>query len=148
VVLAAVHADGSSTRHSVHDPRQHATLSKLEQLFEREYPINHHRPMGHGVALGRYPDDRYYSGNAWYLTTLCAAELCFRASIGSGEAQQLRARGDAFLETVRAFTPPSGEMSEQFDRSTGAQRSARQLAWSYAAFISCLAARRLASGQS
>ena len=31
------------------------------------------------------------------------------------------ARGDAFLETVRDFTPPTGEMSEQFDQRTGEQ---------------------------
>ena len=54
-----------------------------------------------------------------------------------------RARGDAFLETVRRFTPESGELSEQFDQRTGQQLSAKQLAWSYAAFISCVAARRL-----
>ena len=52
------------------------------------------------------------------------------------------ARGDAYLQTVRAYTPPSGDMSEQFDQRTGAQTSARHLAWSYAAFISCIAARR------
>jgi glucoamylase len=57
-------------------------------------------------------------------------------------AQALLARGDAFLETVRAFTPPSGDLSEQFDQRTGAQSSAQQLAWSYAAFISCTEARR------
>jgi len=33
-------------------------------------------------------------------------------------------------------------LSEQFDQKTGAQTSAKHLAWSYAAFISCLAARR------
>ena len=51
-------------------------------------------------------------------------------------------RGDAYLETVRAYTPPSGDMSEQFDQRTGVQTSARHLAWSYACFISCVAARR------
>jgi glucoamylase len=50
--------------------------------------------------------------------------------------------GDAFLETVRAFSPPSGDLSEQFDQQTGEQSSARQLAWSHAALISCTAARR------
>ncbi len=145
VILAAVHADDSDARHSVHDPRQHATLAKLEELFTSEYPINQHRAAGLGVALGRYPDDRYYSGGAYYFSTLGAAEFCFRASIGSPEAPQLRAKGDAFLETVRTYTPASGEMAEQFDRTTGAQTSAKQLAWSYAAFISCIAARRRAS---
>lgn len=144
VILAVVHAGGSGTRHSVHDPRVHATLSRLEELFQGEYPINHHRGAGRGPALGRYPDDRYYSGGAYYFSTLGAAEFCYRAAIGSPEAAQLIAKGDAFLETVRAFTPASGEMSEQFDRTTGTQTSAKQLAWSYAAFISCAAARRRA----
>ena len=43
--------------------------------------------------------------------------------------------GDAFLETVRRFTPASGELSEQFDQTTVVQSSGRNLAWSYAAFI-------------
>jgi glucoamylase len=57
----------------------------------------------------------------------------------------VRARGDAFLQTVRAFTPATGELSEQFDRTSGQQTSAKELAWSYAAFISCIAARRAAA---
>ena len=58
-------------------------------------------------------------------------------------ARSLRERGDAFLRTVQAYTPRSGEMSEQFDQKTGAQTSARHLAWSYAAFISCVSAARV-----
>jgi glucoamylase len=73
---------------------------------------------------------------------LAAAEFCFRAVGGGAGARAQLERGDAFLETVRSFTPPSGDLSEQFDQNTGAQSSARQLAWSYAAFISCIAARR------
>jgi glucoamylase len=38
-------------------------------------------------------------------------------------------------------------MSEQFDQRTGEQTSAKHLAWSYAAFISCVAARRAAVRQ-
>jgi len=143
-----VHADGSDARHSVHDPRLHSTLAKLEEHFTSEYPINHHRATGLGVALGRYPDDRYYSGGAYFFSTLGAAEFCFRAAIGSSEAPQLCAKGDAFLETVRTYTPANGEMAEQFDRTTGAPTSAKRLAWSYAAFISCIAARRRALARS
>ena len=36
------------------------------------------------------------------------------------------------------------ELSEQFDRLTGVQISAKQLAWSYAAFITAAASRRRA----
>jgi glucoamylase len=53
-------------------------------------------------------------------------------------------RGDAFMRTVQAYTPASGELSEQFDRTTGAQISAKQLAWSYAAFLTAAASRRQA----
>jgi glucoamylase len=98
--------------------------------------------------MGRYAGDVYYSGGAYYFSTLGAAELCFRAAVGSADAQALISRGNAYLEMVRRHTPPSGDLSEQFDQNTGAQSSARHLAWSYAAYISCIAARRVAtSGQ-
>jgi glucoamylase len=141
VIFAALHADGDGDTHSVQDPRMHATLAKLEALFDGEYPINHGR-AGRAPAMGRYAGDVYYSGGAYYFSTLAAAEFCFRAALHSTAKTTLTEHGDAFLETVRAFTPPSGEFSEQFDQRTGEQRSAQQLAWSYAAFISCVAARR------
>jgi glucoamylase len=129
VILAANHTGAAP------DERLKATLLKLEQLFGALYPINRGRAA---PALGRYGDDTYYGGGAWYAATLAAAEFCYRA----GDS----ARGDAYLGTVRAFTPESGDMSEQFDRATGAQTSARHLAWSYAAFITAISARAAASG--
>jgi glucoamylase len=144
VVLAALQAADGRPVHSVRDPRMHATLDALDGLFETDYPINRGRPSGRGPALGRYRGDRYYSGGAYYFSTLAAAELCFRAARG-GERDAWLARGDRYLETVRAFTPESGDMSEQFDQRTGEQTSAKHLAWSYAAFISCVAARRAAA---
>jgi GH15 family glucan-1,4-alpha-glucosidase len=142
VILAAVHGSGNGSAHSVHDPRMHATLGRLEALFDAAYPINHERPSSRAPAMGRYAGDVYYSGGAYYFSTLGAAEFCFRAAAGAAAARDLIAHGDAFLETVRSFTPPSGDLSEQFDQRTGQQSSARHLAWSYAAFISCIAARR------
>ena len=142
VVFAAIHAGGDDATHSVHDPRVQATLGHLESLFGAEYAINRDRPSTRGPALGRFANDRYYSGGAYYFSTLAAAELCFRAAARAREARALIARGDAFLETVRAYTPADGELSEQFDRTTGEQTSAKQLAWSYAGFISSIAARR------
>ncbi len=142
VVLAAIHAGGDGPTHSVRDPRLHATLARLEHSFAANYAINAGR--GAGPAMGRYPGDVYISGGAWYLTTLGAAEFCFRATQACGEQGRpgWLAHGDAFLETVRAFTPADGALSEQFDQTTGAQTSARHLAWSYAAFLTCARARR------
>jgi glucoamylase len=142
VIFAAIHAGDDSLTHSVRDPRMHATLARLEALFDAEYAINKNRGAARGPAMGRYAGDVYYSGGAYYFSTLAAAEFCFRAAAQSAARKQLIGRGDAFLETVRAYTPPSGDLSEQFDQHTGVQRSAQQLAWSYAAFISCAQARR------
>jgi glucoamylase len=128
VILAANHAAAAP------DEKLCATLARLEELFGALCPINHDRSA---PALGRYAGDRYYGGGAWYAATLGAAEFCYRL----GDI----ARGDAYMETVRAFTPESGDMSEQFDRATGAQTSARHLAWSYAAFITAAAERRRAA---
>jgi glucoamylase len=111
-------------------------------LFDAAYQINRNRPVGRGPAMGRYDGDAYYSGGAYYFSTLGAAEFCFRAAAGATEAADWIRRGDAYLETVRAYTPENGDMSEQFDQRTGAQTSARHLAWSYACFVSCVAARR------
>lgn len=168
VILAVLHADRSSGAHSLLDPRVQATLTALEELFEARYAINRARPPGRGPALGRYADDRYYSGGAWFITTLAAAELYFklaqslrRGARMSGASANTRFRqrlgtaelsgepaarlamecGDAILRTVQAFTPESGDLSEQFDQTTGAQTSAKHLSWSYAAFITAAASR-------
>jgi glucoamylase len=128
VILAANHA------RQVCDQRLVATLDRLVDLFRNSYAINRERHLG--PAMGRYAGDVYYSGGAYYFSTLGAAEFCYRMND--------RVRGDAFLETVRRFTPEDGSMSEQFDQATGAQTSARDLAWSYAAFLSCIHARKAA----
>ena len=125
VILAANHA------RQVCDSRLIATLKQLAAQFRNSYAIN--REHGPGPAMGRYAGDRYYSGGAYYFSTLGAAEFCYR--VGD------RDHGDAFLQTVRRFTPENGLMSEQFDQTTGAQTSAKDLAWSHAAFLSCVHAR-------
>jgi glucoamylase len=146
VILAAVHAGSADDVHSARDARMHATLEALERLFDGLYPINRQRPSGRGPAMGRYEGDIYFSGGAYYFSTLGAGELCFLAAAahapGSGQRDAWIKRGDAFLETVRVFTPASGDLSEQFDQRTGEQTSAKHLAWSYAALISCVTARR------
>lgn len=136
VLLAALDADLPGGPHSIGDPRLRTTMAALERLFSREFPINRKRPPGHGPALGRSRGDRYFGGGAWYPTTLAAAGFCYRLARGSGrDRSACLARGDAFMATVRDLTPADGALSEQVDRATGAQTSARHLTWSYAAFV-------------
>lgn len=143
VIFAVIHADDEGPLHSLRDVRLLATLHKLEELFDGLYPINQGRPQDRAPAMGRFASDVYFSGGAYYFATLAAAEFYYRlAAECAGElARSYFAKGNAFLETVRAFTPASGELSEQFDRATGQQVSAKKLAWSYAAFITAIAAR-------
>lgn len=126
VILAANHAGEACS------PPLLATLNRLAALFAADYAINRDRPDA--PAMGRYAGDTYYAGGAYYFSTLAAAEFCYRA----GD----RARGDGFLETVRRFAPVDGVLPEQFDRNSGAQASAKDLAWSHAAFLSCISSRQ------
>jgi glucoamylase len=146
VILSAVHAAGEGDVHTARDPRMHATLERLEALFDAAYAINHQRPKDRAPAMGRYQGDVYYSGGAYYFSTLGASEFCYLAAAahapGCEERRKWVEHGDGFLATTRAFTPASGDLSEQFDQRTGEQTSAKHLAWSYAAFISCVTARQ------
>jgi glucoamylase len=172
VILGVLHAGRGAGTHGVLDPRAQATLAALEDLFDAEYALNHQRPPDRAPAIGRYAKDAYYGGNPWYLATLAAAEFYFKLAIalksgaelavtddnarfrrclsaagGAGDNPAVAAIecGDMFMRTVQAYTPPSGDLSEQFDRATGAQTSAKHLAWSYAAFITAAASRRQAA---
>jgi glucoamylase len=150
----------------------HSTFASLEAVFAADYAINR-AAREEAPAMGRYRGDTYQSGGAFFFATLGAAEFHYRlarAVAGGAEIEEaesraflenagveerapaaesaaaLVARGDMFLATVRRFTPASGEMAEQFDQTNGRQSSARDLAWSYAAFITAIAARRAALG--
>ncbi len=171
VMLGVLHAGRAKGPHSVLDPRAQATLTSLEDLFDAEYAINRDRLPERGPAIGRYASDAYFGGNPWYLATLAAAEFYFKLAIamrsgaemtatndnarfrrrlgaaggaGDSPAAAAIARGEMFMRTVQAYTPASGDLSEQFDRASGAQTSAKHLAWSYAAFLTAVASRRRA----
>lgn len=135
-LLAVVDAELLEGPHSEGDPRVQATQAAIEDLFTRTFPINRGLPPERAPALGRSRDDTYFGGGAWYPTTLAAAALCYRR----GEIE----KGDAFMATVRALTPEDGTLSEQVDRESGRQTSARHLTWSYAAFVSTARLRRKA----
>jgi glucoamylase len=58
----------------------------------------------------------------------------------SDVASALRSAGDGMLAAV-TYHSNRFELSEQFDQSTGFERSVANLTWSYAAFLSAVAAR-------
>lgn len=56
--------------------------------------------------------------------------------------EHLQIAGDSFLDVVKTHVDAEGSMSEQFDRVTGYMRGARDLTWSYGAFLQAVRARR------
>jgi glucoamylase len=76
-ILAVIHARRKEGAHSVLDPRVMATLARLEELFATTYPINLNRAETVGPAMGRYAGDHYFSGGAYYFSTLGAAEFYY-----------------------------------------------------------------------
>jgi glucoamylase len=143
VILASLHSDAKDGPHSVFDPRLQSTFERLTELFDAEYPLNRGRDAGFGPAMGRYANDKYYSGGPYFFSTLGAAEFCYRIAAGQGPTHPWAQRGDEYLRTVRRYAPADGAFAEQFDRDSGSPSSARDLAWSHAAFLSCRRARRL-----
>ncbi|ACK49379.1 Glucan 1,4-alpha-glucosidase [Methylocella silvestris BL2] len=166
-VLAVIHAGREAGAHSVCDSRLIATLGRLEALFADAYTINTTQPGADAPAMGRYDGDRYYSGGAYFFSTLGAAEFHFKAAQAVAKGflhdasewarigldskhdghhlfEALLRCGDLFMTTVAAYTSENGDLSEQFDQTTGVQTSAKNLAWSHAAFISAYASREKA----
>jgi len=66
------------------------------------------------------------------------------ASAPSAAATALRSAGDAMLQAI-VFHSDHFELSEQFDATTGYEKSVANLSWSYAAFLSAARARAATS---
>lgn len=131
VVLASLYF---SLEDGFFDPSHSYVLSsakKLEDSFNALYPINwNYKIMG--TAIGRYPEDVYDGigfgkGNPWFLTTAAFAELHCRLS-----SYDL---GKRFLLRNVQHADQDGHLSEQMNRVTGFEQGARDLTWSYVAYL-------------
>ncbi|MCM0605168.1 MAG: glycoside hydrolase family 15 protein [Xanthomonadaceae bacterium] len=140
VILGVLHAGNPDGKFSVFDPRVLKTAQAIEKAFGDLYAINKTKLDREGrvmaAAIGRYPEDTYDGlatdgvGNPWFLATHALAE--FYAKRGELD------RADQFMRRSRYHTARYGHQSEQFDRSNGMMRGARDLTWSYASFLSVM----------
>lgn len=112
-----------------------ATLGTAEFYFRLAEAV------GAGAAFAVTADNAVFAAR---LLGRQAAPGAWPAGARPSLVAALVRRGDMFLETVRAYTPASGELAEQFDQATGAPTSAKNLAWSYAALITATDRRRRA----
>lgn len=83
-VLASIHtfdpaAGCDDTTFQPCSPRALANHKVYTDSFRSVYSLNSGIAEGTAVAVGRYPEDSYYNGNPWFLTTLAAAEQLYDA---------------------------------------------------------------------
>lgn len=130
----------------------YGTLQLLTVDAEKRYSINSVRTDGRGVrlgvALGRYPEDRYTGtgfgeANPWFLSTLASAEFLCRLSVEptfNGSRTQLLELAERQFNRIHHHMHPDGGLPEQFDRRTGYAQGARDLTWSYASYLTAFRA--------
>lgn len=140
IILAFLHV-GENGYFRITDSRLARSIKLLEESFNRIYPVNNRGISA--TALGRYPEDTYYGGNPWILTTAAVAEYHYRLAKSTGKARHLKL-GDEYLERIRFHARNDGAMAEQWDRHTGYHISADELTWSHASFLTAMRERRSA----
>jgi glucoamylase len=94
VILGLIQAARRNGPHSPADPRALATLRRLEQMFDRIYRINQDRPKECGTAQGRYEGDIYFTGGAFYFSTLGAAEFYYRFALAAASGEAIAVTAD------------------------------------------------------
>jgi len=65
---------------------------------------------------------------------------------GNAMVASMQGWADAFMRTVKYYTPAGGHLSEEVNRTTGVAQGAKDLTWSYAALLTAAFARAEAGG--
>ncbi|CAK7202231.1 glycoside hydrolase 15 protein [Sporothrix eucalyptigena] len=83
-VLASIHAfdPNAACDDTTFQPCSSRALANHKvytDSFRSVYSLNSGIAEGTAVNVGRYPEDSYYNGNPWFLTTLAAAEQLYDA---------------------------------------------------------------------
>ncbi len=132
-----------------------ASVDKVAAAFKDIYSVNQN-PQAPGIAIGRYPEDRYSGnstegGNPWPLTTLSMAQALYENAVAEREngevarAEALIQAGDLYVARVQFHAFGDGSLSEQIDHKDGHMTSVSDLTWNYAAILTTEAARRRAA---
>lgn len=114
------------------------TLKDLQSTFKAIYNVNSHGPSA--AAFGRYPEDTYYGGNPWFLTTLAQAEIMYKSASTQYDIDQ----ADLVMKRVQYHVPADLHLTEQLDKNSGFCLGAADLTWSYVSFLTAAHAREAA----
>jgi len=147
VILSVIHTNNESTLFGLRDPKIQKTFFKILETFESLYPINLKKPQianwpRLGTAIGRYGEDVYFGGHPWFLLNNSFAEFSYRlAKIEKKKSAFWKKLGDELLAVSLYYQDTNYRMSEQFDKNSGPNISARDLSWSYSSLISAIKSR-------
>jgi glucoamylase len=140
VLLGLLHSHPFQDLYKLDDERIKKYLQALTHSFKISYKIN--TSLQNGIALGRYPEDRYdgYTtsgvGNPWFLSTIALAEYyCLLPK----KLQKMYAQDiESQFQRVIYHSDRQGHMSEQFHRENGLMQGAQDLTWSYTSFVTAM----------
>ncbi|PWU12574.1 MAG: hypothetical protein C5B49_16050 [Bdellovibrio sp.] len=154
IILGILHGHTDDGFLSYTDPHVLATAKALLSVFATKFPINQ-VPGVRGVAIGRYPEDRYAGsnfngGNPWVLLTAALSRYYYLASSEArknghpADAAAYKNQAEDLLLRLKHHAPDDGIWAEQIDRVTGFMTSAPNLTWSHSEVLEAFTARALA----
>ncbi len=81
VILAILQGAFEDGFFSALDDRALSTVVKMAEVFKNLYPINR-KADAPGIGIGRYPEDRYFGGNPWVISTNTFGQFYLRLAEG------------------------------------------------------------------
>ncbi|KAL8989714.1 MAG: hypothetical protein Q9177_001455, partial [Variospora cf. flavescens] len=112
------------------------TLAAAEQLYAALYQINRQGKLvidGTSLPFFQALDPTVSSSVGTYPSS---------SPVYTAITSAMQTYADGYLRVVQKYTPPAGgSLSEQYSRADGSPRSATDLTWSYAAFLTAIARR-------
>ncbi|OCL04422.1 carbohydrate-binding module family 20 protein [Glonium stellatum] len=109
------------------------TLAAAEQLYDALYQYNTLGSITITSTSLAFWQDIYSSATTG---TYSSSSSTFTAL-----TNVLKTYADGYVAVVQEYTPSSGALSEQYSKSDGTPLSASDLTWSYASFLTMVAAR-------
>ncbi|XEV07362.1 hypothetical protein FSHL1_012649 [Fusarium sambucinum] len=104
-----------------------ATLAAAEQLYAAVYQWDKVGAVTvDGVSLSFFKD---------IVPKISKGTYSKKSKTYKDIIKAVKTYADGFVAVVQTYTPKDGSLAEQFDKSTGAPKSAVHLTWSYAAFV-------------
>ncbi len=141
-LLALLHNSPYQKVFSFSHPAVKRYVEVLKNTFTEIYTVNKTYPHL-GIAIGRYPEDRYNGyhteglGNPWFLSTLALGEYyCFLRNETKSFA--LNKLIEKQFDRALFHSDRKGAMDEQIHRESGYMQGARELTWSHNAFMTAM----------